>query len=210
MPKIVCVSDTHNQLDKVTIPDCDILVIAGDVTSRGDIPEISRFNQDLVRLRENTKNIVMICGNHDFCFERDPHLTKTILTNVDYYLENSSAEIMGLKFYGSPITPRFYDWAFNADSPKLRETWGSIPAGIDILITHGPPKGILDLTSRGISAGCEILAEQIFSRIKPKYHIFGHIHEGYGQVKNGDTTFINASTCDLKYRPINPPIVFDI
>jgi Icc-related predicted phosphoesterase len=108
------------------------------------------------------------------------------------------------------VTPRFFDWAFNADEDDLYETWSKIPDGIDILVTHGPPKGVLDITQDGDSVGCPILAAEIMYRIKPKYHIFGHIHEGYGQQKIEGITYINASTCNRKYQPVNPPIILDI
>lgn len=84
-----------------------------------------------------------------------------------------------------------------------------IPPDTDILITHGPPYGFADKTYGGLSVGCEELIK-VIDVIKPKVHVFGHIHEGYGIARNDHTVFINASTCTLRYRPENKPIVFDL
>ena len=83
-----------------------------------------------------------------------------------------------------------------------------IPAGTDVLITHGPPLGHGDSTSRGESVGCADLRAAVREK-RPKYHIFGHIHEGYGVTHNEHTTFINASSCTLQYQPVQRPIVYD-
>lgn len=83
------------------------------------------------------------------------------------------------------------------------------PAGLDILITHGPPYGVLDVTPRGDLAGCEELRKKV-DEVLPRVHIFGHIHHGYGILDKGPVKFVNASTCDEEYFPSNPPIIFDI
>lgn len=92
---------------------------------------------------------------------------------------------------------------------KNEQVWEKIPADTDILITHGPPLGYGDLCEGGHRAGCYDLLNIIQKKIRPKYHIFGHIHEDYGMTTDGVTTFVNASTCDFRYRPIQPAIVFD-
>ena len=117
--------------------------------------------------------------------------------------------IDGVKFYGSPWQPWFYDWAFKFErGPEIRAKWDLIPEDTDVLITHGPLFGIGDLTAHGDQAGCHDLLE-VVEKIKPAIHIFGHIHEGYGVTSNGVTTFINASICDHLYQPVNPPIVYE-
>jgi Icc-related predicted phosphoesterase len=117
--------------------------------------------------------------------------------------------IDGTKFYGSPWQPWFYDWAFNLQRcPEIRSKWELIPEGIDILITHGPPYGIEDLTARGDKAGCHDLLE-VVEKIKPRVHIFGHIHEGYGINAIDGTTFINANSYNHNYRRLNPPVVYE-
>lgn len=210
MPKIVLISDTHNLHSKITIPECDILIHAGDATGRGTLQEVSSFLYWLSQ--QPAKHKVAIPGNHDWLFDTDPFMAKNLLSQYSdiVMLNDELKEVMGLKIYGSPVTPRFFDWAFNADEDDLYETWSKIPDGIDILVTHGPPKGVLDITQDGDSVGCPILAAEIMYRIKPKYHIFGHIHEGYGQQKIEGITYINASTCNRKYQPVNPPIILDI
>ena len=88
--------------------------------------------------------------------------------------------------------------------------WEKIPLDTDIVITHGPPVGQGDKCSSGHYAGCVDLLARIVDDVKPLFHIFGHIHEGYGATTNGTTTFVNASTCTLSYKPHNPPLVFDL
>lgn len=209
MPKIVCISDTHNLHSKVKIPECDILIHAGDATGRGTLQEASSFLYWFAQ--QSAKHKILVWGNHDIIGEDNPNLAKMLLSEYPSitYLENSGAEVLGIKFWGSPWTPRFFDWAFNADPDKLVEVWSTIPEGIDVLITHGPPFGILDETEEGNLIGCKILLHEVQTRVKPKYHVFGHDHEGYGLKVVGETTFINASSCDRRYRPVNPPIILE-
>lgn len=135
---------------------------------------------------------------------------KQYLTNCTY-LEDELIEIFGLRIYGSPWQPEFCKWAFNLPrgQPCL-EKWNKIPKGLDILITHTPPLGHGDLCCSGVRAGCVELLSTVQQRVKPKYHVFGHVHEGYGITSDGKVIYINASTCDLNYLPNNPPIVFDV
>jgi Icc-related predicted phosphoesterase len=103
-------------------------------------------------------------------------------------LQNSSVEIEGVKIWGSPVTPYFLGMAFNAKSGKeIKKVWNKIPLDTDIIITHGPPKAILD---NGI--GCEELQVRV-NKIKPLIHCFGHAHGKNGILKDQDITFINAS-----------------
>jgi Icc-related predicted phosphoesterase len=204
--KLVCISDIHNYLSKVDLPEGDVLVISGDVSGKGSIAEISRFNHDLGEQRHKYKYVVMIAGNHDFLFEKDLYLAKSLIPNVSHYLQDELAVIDGVRFYGSPWQPRFYDWAFNLDrGAPLKAKWDMVPDGVDVLITHGPPQGILDVSSRGEHIGCQDLLDAVL-RIKPKVHIFGHNHHGYGQQKFHGIDFINACSCDERYKPFNKPI----
>jgi Icc-related predicted phosphoesterase len=212
MPRIVAISDTHSRHQQFKdIPDGDILIHAGDATVRGDVQEVVEFNHWLGTLPHKHK--IFVAGNHDFLFERAPELARTLITNA-IYLRDSFRIVEGLKIYGSPWQPRFFDWAFNLDrGPELRRKWEMIPDDTDVLITHGPPKGILDLvadrwTGTYEAVGCEELLP-IVQRIRPRVHIFGHIHAGYGQVEQGGTTFINASSCNEAYKIVNAPIVLD-
>ena len=115
----------------------------------------------------------------------------------------------GLEVWGSPWQPWFHDWAFNLErGAALAEKWAMIPDSTDLLITHGPPHGILDACFDGRRVGCEELTRAV-ERVRPKLHVFGHIHEAYGVVDDGTTLFVNASNCNLRYRPANAPIVVD-
>ena len=204
--RIVAISDTHGLHRHLQIPAGDILVHAGDITGRGQIAHVVDFNDWLGDLPHRHK--VVIAGNHDFCFERQSTEMVTLLTNC-IYLFDEAITLDGLIFYGSPWQPWFHDWAFNLDrGAELRAKWEQIPAKTDVLITHGPPVGHGDLTSEGELAGCVDLLDVVVEK-RPFLHIFGHIHEGYGVTHNEHTTFINASSCTLQYKPIQPPIVFD-
>ncbi|XKL69228.1 hypothetical protein PGB90_006997 [Kerria lacca] len=132
------------------------------------------------------------------------------LTNC-IYLEDTFVKIYGIKIYGTPWQPEFCKWAFNLPrGQECLEKWNLIPDDIDILVTHTPPLGFGDLCCTGVRAGCTELLTTVQKRVMPKYHIFGHVHEGYGVFSDGKIIFINASTCNINYLPVNPPIVFDI
>lgn len=112
---------------------------------------------------------------------------------------------------GSPWQPEFCGWGFNLPRGKpCRERWNQIPDGIDVLITHGPPLGRGDQCIMGNRAGCVDLLDVVQHRVKPKVHVFGHIHEGAGCSSDGVTDFINAASLSVRYKPTNSPIVFDL
>ncbi|MFY9341358.1 MAG: metallophosphatase domain-containing protein [Planctomycetota bacterium] len=205
--RIVCLSDTHDLHDQLTVPDGDLLIHAGDATMRGTLPQIANFDRWLARLPHRHK--VVIAGNHDWLFERDPALARSLIGHA-VYLQDQEATIGGLRIWGSPWQPWFYDWAFNLPrGPQLAAKWQLCPASVDVLITHGPPAGILDRTEGGDDVGCEDLLRELL-RIRPRLHVFGHIHEGYGTVERDGTRFVNASNCTARYRPLQPPIVVDL
>ncbi|CAL4222591.1 unnamed protein product, partial [Meganyctiphanes norvegica] len=107
--------------------------------------------------------------------------------------------------------PEFCNWAFNLPrGAQCLEKWEAIPGDTDVLITHTPPVGHGDLCSTGVRAGCVDLLNCVQNKVKPKYHVFGHIHEGYGITTDGKIIYINASTCNVNYVPVNPPVVFDV
>jgi Icc-related predicted phosphoesterase len=209
MPKIVCLSDTHNCNEQIEVPDGDILIHAGDATIRGTQYEVEAFLSWFSSLPHRYK--IFVAGNHDRLYETDNRFARLLTANFNIkYLQDSAVEIEKLKIYGSPWQPRFFDWAFNLQrGAALAEKWRMIPAGTDILITHGPPFGILDLTPAGDFAGCGELRKRV-EEIRPQAHIFGHIHDGYGTVEKFGVKFVNASNCDEDYEPTNPPVVFDL
>ena len=193
MPKITFISDTHNKHNSIKIPETDILIHAGDATGRGTLQEVKSFLAWLSN--QPAQHKIYVAGNHDFLFERDPGYAKMLLSEHDNisYLQDSMIEVMGLKIYGSPHQPEFYNWAFNRTSDQLKAIWSEIPSEIDILVTHGPPYGILDKTADNDIVGCKWLREEVLGRVKPKIHHFGHIHEEYGAIKIDDTVFVNSS-----------------
>jgi Icc-related predicted phosphoesterase len=210
--KIVAISDLHEQWYDVKIPKCDILINAGDITYLGDLDQVRRFNHWAGWLRDEgiVGEVITIAGNHDLSAQKTPAKFKAQLPDV-VYLEDEAYNSYGLKIYGSPWTPSFYrqHWVFNADrGPEIRGKWAKIPNDLDILITHGPPYGVLDLCDNG-NVGCVDLLDAVLEK-RPKVLCFGHIHESPGTTYIGNTKAINASTCDGKYRPVNPPIVFEL
>ncbi len=191
----------------LTIPEGDVLIHGGDFTSRGSVHDVIDFNTWLGTLAHPTK--IVIAGNHDFLFERDPGLARSLLTNATY-LEDSGTTVGGLAVWGSPWQPRFFDWAFNLDrGAPLEAKWNLIPAATDVLVTHGPPMEILDRTRRGEPVGCEALARAVL-RVKPKLHVFGHIHEGYGELVRDGIRYVNACSCDERERLVNAPVVVEL
>lgn len=208
--RVVCISDTHGKHDNIDVPSGDILLCAGDVTPNGDIGSLHRFISWMSALPHAHK--ITIAGNHDWCFQKQGQLARDCFEDSGIvYLEDECAIIDGFKFYGSPWQPAFCNWAFNLPrGEKLSKVWSFIPDDVNVLITHGPPIGILDKTRCGDSAGCEDLLGRINNLNNLKLHLFGHIHEAYGEYRKGNKIFINASNCTLMYKPKNPPIVVDL
>ncbi len=189
--KIICISDTHNLHKDLKIPDGDILIHAGDMTCVGGIDEIKEFNEWLGTLPHRHK--IVIAGNHDVYLESVPSMAKILITN-GIYLNDCGVEIEGLKIWGSPISPNYQGWVFGRErGEEIRKHWEMIPEDTDILITHCPPFGILDFDPKGKHEGCKDLLETVQQKIKPRLHVFGHLHDAHGQVQIGETTFINAS-----------------
>jgi Icc-related predicted phosphoesterase len=205
--RIVTLSDTHNRHDEIVVPAGDLLVHAGDLTGCGTLPELEAAARWLRSLPHPHK--VVIAGNHDFALERRPAESHALFDGLTY-LQDSGTSIGGLRIWGSPWQPRFFDWAFNLDrGPAIRAKWDLIPSGIDVLVTHGPPAGILDETVAGQRVGCADLLVAL-RRVRPRLHVFGHIHESYGRHDADGTHFLNASSCDLRYEAVNRPLVVDL
>lgn len=213
--RIVCISDTHSLHRKApTIPDGDVLIHAGDLTNTGKLHEVAQFNAWIGELPHQHK--IVIAGNHDFCFEQEAEEAESLLTHATY-LRDSAHEIDGVKFYGSPWTPWFLDWAFNFPKKErgsgelATRTWAAIPDDVNVLITHGPPCGLLDrVDDRPENVGCPFLMQRIKALPRLRLHVFGHIHEGYGGIDKDGVVYVNASICNLRYRPINEPVVFEL
>jgi len=191
---------------RLIVPPGDVLVHAGDATSRGTSTQLRSFAAFIAAQPHAHK--VVIAGNHDFGLEQSPALGAELFGAA--YLSDSGRTIEGVRVWGSPWQPWFFDWAFNLPRGEpLAAKWALIPDDTDVLVTHGPPMGVLDKTSRGEPVGCEALRDRI-AQVRPRLHVFGHIHEAYGAVERAGTLYVNASNCDLRYEPVNPPVVVDI
>lgn len=201
--KITVISDTHGQHDSLTLPTGDMVIHCGDISPEGTIGEVNSFLQWFKDLPYRHK--VFIAGNHDWLFETQRSLVKSMIPDNVIYLEDNLTEIEGIKIYGTPVSPPFCNWAFNREPERIIRHWQNIPSGIDILVTHCPPYGILDYVEfEGDGVGCPILKTEL-KRIRPRYHCFGHIHERYGQETEEGTTFINASVLNGEYVLTNKP-----
>jgi Icc-related predicted phosphoesterase len=216
--RLVATSDCHGKLGDARLPHGDVLILAGDIFANrsGDPDTDAAFQLNAMRELDHFcgtldfKHVLLIAGNHDWVFERykDAH---SVLKNI-VYLEDSGIEIEGVKFWGSPHQPWFFDWAFNLprDGRELAHYWSLIPDDTDVLITHGPPYGILDLPfGKRDSAGCKLLLKRV-QEVNPRVHVFGHIHGSYGKEQVGRTLFVNACLCNEVYNPVNPAHVIDI
>lgn len=207
--KIVFISDTHGRHNLLDLPDGDLIIHAGDVSSRGTRDEVTEFLSWFKKL--DFKHKIFIAGNHDFFFElAETEDIKALISDNVIYLNDNGVEVEGLNIWGSPIQPWFNNWAFNRKRGKeIKEYWNKIPNNLDILITHGPPKGILDKTISGESVGCEDLYNTILE-VKPKVHVYGHIHEAYGEESRHGVRFINASVLNVEYQMVNLPVTISI
>lgn len=208
--KILFLSDTHGQHRKLKdLPAADLIIHGGDLTRMGKDHEAEDFMRWFTDLDYQHK--IFIAGNHDFFFEGEtPKSINRYLGENTYYLYNSYVEIEGIKIWGSPYSPTFFNWAFNLDRGEdIAEIWNQIPDDTDILVTHGPPFGILDQVDVGIHVGCEELIKKV-NLIQPRYHLFGHIHENFGIEHTDATTFMNGSLLDENYVMTNQPILFEV
>ncbi|CAG9315272.1 unnamed protein product [Blepharisma stoltei] len=221
--RFVCISDTHDYTDNLILPDGDVLIHAGDFTLEGNYMEVAKFNHFLSKQKHKYK--IVIAGNHDFSFDSNKYNELLQLHELPYqasskeiksllknciYLEDSYVRIYGYKIYGSPWTKEHYPGAFTiASSSEIQRKWMMIPDNTDILVTHSPSYMTLDLTIKYHNAGCQYLAEELL-RVRPKVHIFGHIHESSGWIENRGITSINAAVCNRRYQPNNPAKIFDL
>ena len=193
--RIVCISDTHAGHDKTVVPDGDMLIHAGDITRHGDLEDVEAFDSWLALLPHPHK--IVICGNHDFCFQDHPARARSRLRHATY-LEDEAVTVEGITIYGSPWQPWFGGWAFNlaARPGDRREVGARSPTTRKSSSPTARREGVLDRTHRngelppGASTCCYRVME-----LKPRLHVFGHIHEAAGRVDvRRPTTFVNAST----------------
>jgi Icc-related predicted phosphoesterase len=230
--KIVAISDTHCAHAKVTIPECDVLVHAGDFSWVGRFGEVCDFLSWLKQ--QPARHKVFVCGNHELSCDKyhrkyDPSIRDLLVNTYDdsiHYLENKSITIDGVKFYGTPYTPWFHDWGFNGEEsdthpfsssslPKLRDVYGWIDDDTDVLICHGPAYGCADEGGNGNSderLGSTDLLRRTQQLKKLKLTICGHIHEARGLVRllPDGKLYANVSTLDRDYKTARPPVVIEV
>ena len=207
MTKLTFISDTHMAHDKLELSGGDILVHCGDFSFMGTNKENMSF-LDWFSKQDYTHK-VFIYGNHELGTDEDSVFHKRLRELDDVHLLHySGVELLGLKFWGSPVTPEFGNWAYMMNEEDRVQHWRRIPSGTDILVTHGPPYGILDECPD--SVGCEGLLGEVLLNICPKIHSFGHIHEGYGEHNLMGTKFINCSIMSGGYDPINDPVDIEL
>jgi predicted phosphohydrolase len=208
--RFVFISDTHSKHDLLDLPNGEVLLHCGDFSKRGEVGEIQVFLDWLEAQPHPYK--VLIAGNHDFLAERSSTLFHSMVPDNVIYLNDSGCVIAGVRIWGSPIQPWFFDWAFNRQrGADIRRHWDLIPEDTDVLITHGPPYGILDEVVRDPRpVGCRDLLHRVKDLPSIKVHAFGHIHEAYGQREIGGTLFLNASVLDEHYAMKNAPWVIDV
>jgi Icc-related predicted phosphoesterase len=213
--RLAAIADLHGTLPET--PECDVLVVAGDLVPFHlvrDLPGQAAWLDGPFRAwlaSRPTARVVGIAGNHDFVFEDAPELIPQLPWT---YLQDSGCEIDGVRFWGSPWTPWFFDWAFNAPQEGgerfLEERLAPVPSDTDVLIVHGPPAGFGDLTSGGGRVGSAAQLACI-DRVAPAACVFGHIHEDRGRWERGGTQLLNVSAVDAERRPIaDPAVVIDL
>jgi Icc-related predicted phosphoesterase len=205
--KIWHISDTHTYHGLLKVPkDIDMVIHSGDATNPRD-PYASE--QEMLNFISwfgslPIKHKVFVAGNHDLCIERNLVTKIDFMKNGIVYLENDYAEVEGIKIWGSPFTPTFgQGWAFNKKRSALHDIWKEIPDDTNIVVVHGPPKGILDLAYHQLNCiefcGDEALRKRMYL-LNPKLCLFGHIHNnediinaGTMKLSNHDTIYSNGS-----------------
>ncbi len=206
--RVCCIADLHGQLP-ADLPECDLLLIAGDICPNDEI--IGKlFLREMLKPwleRQPAGRIVAVAGNHDVAAFRNPALMRELPW---VYLENTYAEIEGLLVTGSPWTPGT-GWPFTLPDERLADLWAQIPPTTDILLLHGPPFGYFDRTEGGQHLGSPSLGARLYHHPQLKLVCCGHVHESYGHgtLPNG-ARIVNASLCDLDYRLVNPPILIEL
>ncbi len=211
MLRIVAVADTHTfQDDLGALPEGDVFVHAGDMLRQGTLAELAPVAAWIRSLPHRHK--VVVAGNHDWCFAREGERARAcaLLGPEVVYLQDEVADIDGVRVWGSPWQPAFNDWAFNLPRGEaLAEKWALIPDQVDVLVTHGPPRGIGDDAGHEVLQGpnsyllrygCEELLRAV-ERVRPALHLFGHIHQDGGLWQQDGVAYANVTTWECERAP---------
>lgn len=207
MTKFVILGDTHGFHPDV--PDGDVLIHTGDFTrgwgGRDHVKDVAKWLGDMPHTHK-----FLIGGNHDGSLFAHEEQCRAILgVRGIHYLFHQPAMVGDIKIWGSPCHPQFAG-VFGKTFTELEALWRQVDPDVDVLITHGPPLGVLD--TNGIypgNLGDPALREMV-EHWSPKIHAFGHIHGGYGMYRGVLTIFYNVAVCNERYEPVNPVTVVDI
>lgn len=203
MITLCIIADTHRKHRQITIPPCDLLIHCGDFgyferDDRANLEDVDAWFAEAP-----AKQILCIGGNHDFMLQR-----REFRFTHAHLLEDTTFEYCGLRIFGSPWCPDLPFFAYHRTESQLIETWRRIPSDTDILITHTPPRGILDLPyGSDTHVGCPHLRAEL-TRIRPRIHAFGHIHHSHGRHEEDGTLYLNTAVVtgrDLEVT--NPPVI---
>lgn len=202
--RVTVISDTHDRHDEIDLPAGDLLIHCGDMfnISYRDSEQIEAM--DAWFGRQKFARILCTGGNHDRALEAVAAHGRQPFRNA-HLVVDEVVTFRGLRIYGAPWVPALRTHAFYRDDAGLAAAWARVPTGLDILITHTPPRGILDTSSRGHSLGCDALAAEM-PRIVPRVHCFGHVHASAGRRQVGETMFINAASYDGSTDTMREPI----
>lgn len=206
--KLTVISDTHGEQENLGTLSGDVLIHCGDMFNM-----FNEANEDFDRLddwfgRQDFELIICTGGNHDFELQKRALYTDRPFRNA-VFLEGASFEFRDVVFFGAPWVPDLYGQAFFKDDHELADKWADIPENVDVLITHTPPLGVLDVSSSGMVLGCRHLSKAI-ERTQPKVHCFGHVHASSGTQVDGRTTYINAALVNSRYQISRPPYEIEI
>lgn len=209
--RLAALADGHGWLPPV--PRCDVLVVAGDFQCHHDPARAAawfdtRVRAWLAKTGLPADRVVYVPGNHDRVFAEHPGLVAGLPWTV---LADAGATVAGLAVWGTPWTLRYGKYAFMGDDPGLAAPFALIPDGLDVLVSHGPPRGVLDRTADGLDVGGESLLAAV-RRVRPRLHLFGHVHEGRGLAAGAygpGTLAANVAAVDTGHNPAGPPVVFE-
>ena len=208
--RIVFISDTHGWHEDVALPEGDILVHCGDLVTNVMKGLVSLREVDDWFGRQPFQHVLCTGGNHDRALEQllqrgETLEHATVLVDAGFRHE-------GVLFWGAPWIPHLRGWAFCREDAELEQHWSLIPEDVDVLLTHSPPVGILDISSSGRGdVGCDFLADRV-RQLAPRIHAFGHIHASYGEYEEGGTRYINAALVGGRapFTLMNAPIVVEL
>ncbi len=218
--KIISISDVHGKWNKLTIPECDVLLSVGDYSFRGEPHMVRDYHKWLNK--QPAKHVISVQGNHEVNVEKNFEQMKAFAIEQCprvHFVSHDLVVIDGVKFFCSAWTPEFYMWAYNAartldraqtlQIPYIKDKWDDIPIDVDVIATHGPAHGILDQVYYvdGVTpkerVGCWSLLDRIV-QTNAKVHVCGHIHESWGTYEFQGKRFYNVSICDAVYEASNP------